>query len=66
MTAIAGDGKKRQEQASQKMNNIRSANVVILKQPTIEEIKDNLDNQSTYPITTATQSQKLAISQAPK
>ena len=63
---VASDRRERQEQAGQKMNNMGGANVVILKQPTIEEVKDELDNQPTCPITAVTQSENSATTQAPK
>lgn len=43
------------------MNNIGGANIVILKQPISNKPENNFDNQLTYSITTATQSQKPVI-----
>ncbi len=57
LAAVASGGEKRQEQCSRRMNNIGSANVVILKRPTIEEAEDNAENYI-YPVTSATRSQK--------
>lgn len=39
------------------MNNIRGANVVILKWPTVEEVESDYESY-TYPVTADTQSQK--------
>lgn len=41
------------------MNNIRGANVVILKQPTMEEAENHFEYHPKYSIIAATQSQKL-------
>ena len=57
-SAVASSGEDREEQGGQRMNNIRVANIVILKQPTVEEADDNLEYLPTYPINTATRSQK--------
>ncbi len=53
---ISGRG-ERQEQGGQRMNNIGSANVVILKRPTIEETEENVKDYI-YPVSAATRSQK--------
>ena len=56
--AVSCGGKDREEQGGRRMNNIEGANVVILEQPNVEEVDDNLKYPPTYPINAATQSQK--------
>lgn len=54
---IASNGGERQEQGGRRVNNIGGANLVILKQPTVEEADDN-PKDHTYLVTAATYSQK--------
>ena len=55
--AVASGGEKSQKQGGRRMNSIEGANVVILKQPTIEEEENNAEDYI-YPVTSATRSQK--------
>lgn len=62
LAAVASDRKGREEKGGRRMNNIGSANVVILKRPVVEETDNYPEDQLTYPITITTQSQKPASS----
>ena len=55
--AVASSVEGREEQRSQRMNNIEGVNVVISKRPTVEEADHDFEN-CIYPITAAIQSQK--------
>lgn len=50
VVAAASGKKKREEQGGWRMNNIGSANVVILKRPTMEEADNNFEDY-TYSVT---------------
>ena len=54
---VASGGGEKQKQGGWRMNNIGGANVVILKRPTIEEVKDNAEDYI-YPVNAATKSQE--------
>lgn len=54
LAIVTSDGVER-EQGSQKMNNIRMANVIILKRPTKEKAEDDYKNCK-YSITAINQS----------
>ena len=56
--AVASGGREREEQGGRRMNNIGSANVVILKRPVVEEADNSLEYYHTYPITALTRSHK--------
>ena len=62
LAAVASDRKGREEKGGRRMNNIGSANVVILKRPVVEETDNYPEDHLTYPITITTQSQKPASS----
>lgn len=57
LVVIAKIGRKRQKQDGQKIYNIEAANIVILKQPTVEKVDNNFENHI-YSIIATTQSQK--------
>ncbi len=57
LAAVVSGGGEKQEQGGRRMNNIGSANVVILKRPTMEEVEDNTEDYI-YPVIAATQSLK--------
>ena len=60
LAVLASAGVGRQEQGSQRMNNIGMANVVILKRPTVKETGNDFQHHHKYSIAALTQNHRLA------